>query len=103
MSRSIRRSLCAGVAAIILAVTPFAAIAAGRSYTTGAQISSVRTGSLGERLGLLPSDIVVGMNGRAIGDSADLARALLAWRSAVGTKVEVFRGGRYRHLTMPQD
>jgi serine protease Do len=58
----------------------------------------VRPDSVAARLGLHAEDIVVGMNGRAIGHSADLTRALLAWRRLEGTRVTVFRDGGYREL-----
>jgi len=81
-------------------VSPFAALAAGRTHANGALISSVSAESLAWRIGLRAKDIVVGMNGRPIGDSADLARVLLSWRSASGTKITVFREGRYQQLVM---
>ncbi len=81
-------------------VSPFAALAAGRTHASGALISSVSAESLARRIGLHTKDIVVGMNGRPIGDSADLARVLLSWRSARGTKITVFREGRYEQLVM---
>jgi serine protease Do len=79
-------------------VTPFVAVARGRAYASGALIHDVTPGSVAARLGLREGDIVVGMNGTAIGDSADLARALLRWRTVSGTRFTVFRDGAYRHL-----
>ena len=81
-------------------VSPFAALAAGRSAASGALISSVATNGLAERIGLRRSDIVTGMNGQPVGDSADLARVLLDWRQASGTKITVFRDGHYRQLKL---
>jgi serine protease Do len=81
-------------------VTPLAAVMAGRAYAQGALIGSVSEGSVAQRLGLREGDIVVGMNGRAIGDSADLARVLLGWRSEHGTQVTVFRDGHVRQLML---
>jgi hypothetical protein len=66
-------------------VTPFVAVARGRAYASGALIHDVTPGSVAARLGLREGDIVVGMNGTAIGDSADLARALLRWRTVSGS------------------
>jgi serine protease Do len=79
-------------------VSPFAAVAAGRVYASGALINSVETDGLAARMGVRVRDIVVGINGRAIGDSADMARALLGWRSTDGTTVTVYREGRYQQL-----
>ena len=56
--------------------------------------------SLAAHIGLRQADIVVGMNGRPIGHSADLARLLLSWRSAKGTTLTVFREGRYWQLVV---
>ena len=57
-------------------------------------------GTVAQRLGLRAGDIVVAMNGSAIGDSADLVRVLLAWTDVEHTRVTVFRGGRYVHLRL---
>jgi len=84
-------------------VTPFAAVARGRPYANGAMINEVSPGSVAAGLGLHEGDIVVGMNGRPIGDSADFARALLRWRSVAGTRLTVFRDGEYRHLRQDGD
>lgn len=81
-------------------VPPLAAVAAGRTHASGALISSVATASLAERIGLRTGDIVVGMNGRPVGDSADLALVLLSWHEADRTRVTVFRDGRYQHLRL---
>jgi S1-C subfamily serine protease len=76
-------------------------MAAGRLYASGALVNAVSAESLAARIGLRKRDTVVGMNGRPIGDSADLARALLGWRSTEGTAITVFREGRFRQLVMP--
>ena len=81
-------------------VSPLAAWRAGRADARGAYIGSVAPGSVAERLGLRPGDIVVGMNGRALGDSADFVRALLSWRSLAGTTLTVYREGAYRELRL---
>jgi serine protease Do len=79
-------------------VTPFAALARGRPYADGALINEVAPGSVAARMGLREGDIVVGMNGWPIGDSADFARGLLRWRSVERLRLAVFRDGGYRHL-----
>jgi serine protease Do len=81
-------------------VSPLAAVAAGRAYASGALINAVAVDGLAAQMGLRVTDIVVGMNGRAIGDSADMARALLGWRSAEGTTITVYREGRYQQLRL---
>lgn len=87
--------------AVFQDVPPPAALEAGRADTRGVLVGSVDPGSLAAQLGVEPGDIVVGMNGRAIGQSADLARALLSWRGAAGTRLTVWRGGRFRQLLLP--
>ena len=73
---------------------PLTAWAAGRRETTGAVILSVTRGSLAERLQLRAGDIVTAMNDRAIGGSADLVNALLAWRAVADTRFVVLRAGK---------
>lgn len=75
-------------------VPPLTAWAAGRHETTGALILTVPRGSLAEQLQLRAGDIVTEMNTRAIGGSADLVNALLAWRSVAGTRLVVVRAGK---------
>jgi serine protease Do len=68
------------------------AMARGRSTVQGAMVAIVRRGSLAERMGLKVDDIVLAINDRSIAHSADLARALLAWRQEAGTRIVVMRG-----------
>lgn len=74
-------------------VSPQLAVASGRGTTQGSVVSAVRRGSLAERMGLKPEDVIVAMNDKPVGSSADLARSLLGWRQASGTKLVVLRGG----------
>lgn len=82
-------------------VPPQVALAAGRHYSSGALIKAVSPGSLADALGLRAGDIVVGMNRLPVGDSAELVRLLLAWRSVPGTTMTVYREGRYQQLALP--
>jgi serine protease Do len=68
------------------------AMARGRGTVQGAMVAIVRRGSLAERMGLKVDDIVLAINDRPIAHSADLARALLAWRQEAGTRIVVMRG-----------
>ncbi|WP_428421801.1 PDZ domain-containing protein [Methylibium sp.] len=81
-------------------MTPFTALDARRPYASGARVGAVGIDSLAERIGLQAGDIIVGMNGRPIGHSGDLARALLAWRSVSGTTLTVFREQAYLELRL---
>jgi serine protease Do len=69
------------------------AMASGRGTTQGSVVTTVRRGSLAERMGLQPDDVIVAMNDRPIASSADLARLLLGWRQTAGTRMVVLRGG----------
>lgn len=82
-------------------VSVFTASDAGRSSAGGAMVSEVAAGSHADRLGLRRGDIVTGMNGFAIDDSADLARALLRWNRVETTRMVVWRNGAYRELRWP--
>jgi serine protease Do len=73
-------------------VSPQLAVASGRGTTQGSVVTTVRRGSLAERMGLRPDDVVVAMNDRPIANSADLARSLLGWRQTAGTRLVVWRG-----------
>lgn len=73
-------------------VSPQLALASGRGTTQGSLVTSVKRGSLAERMGLRPDDVVVAMNDRLIASSADLARSLLGWRQPAGTRLMVWRG-----------
>ena len=79
-------------------VSPWVARGAGRSHASGALISDVLPDSRAEHIGLKPGDIVVGMNDWPIGDSADLARRLLAWHALARTRLVIWREGRYQSL-----
>lgn len=81
-------------------LTPPQALSRGRLYADGALIATVHAGSIAERAGLRADDLLVGLNGRAIASSADLARALLRWRVALGTRLVVMRDGRMVELVV---
>jgi serine protease Do len=81
-------------------VPPMTAWAAGRREASGALVLSVPRGSLAEKLRLRAGDIVITMNGRAIGGSAELVAALLAWRTVEGTRFVVLRDGQPLLLTL---
>ena len=79
-------------------VSPPAALAAGRLLADGAVITEVARGGVAQRIGLRVDDIVVGFNGRALADSADLVRSLLEWEKVDGTRLTVYRDGDYVEL-----
>jgi serine protease Do len=77
---------------------PPEAMAAGLARASGAVIRSIERATLAERLGLKANDIVVGLNGQPIGDSADMTMLLLDRPTAAPLRLTVFRGGAYREL-----
>lgn len=81
-------------------VAPPMALLQGQSRAQGALLVGVASGSLAERIGLRGGDVVTGMNGRAVGRSADFARLLLAWRQPLGTQFLVRRGQQLHTLTV---
>jgi serine protease Do len=81
-------------------VSPPAALAAGRLLADGAAIIAVSRGSFAERIGLQVDDIVVGFNGRALADSADMVKSLLEWDTLAGTRLTVYRDGDYIELSV---
>ncbi|TXC65354.1 hypothetical protein FSC37_02310 [Piscinibacter aquaticus] len=52
-------------------VSPQLALASGRGTTQGTVVNAVRRGSLAERMGLKPQDVIVAMNDKPISGSAD--------------------------------
>jgi serine protease Do len=83
-------------------LSPVEALALGRAYAHGALVELVAVHSPAERAGLRSGDIVVGFNGRPVVGSADLALALLSWRQVAGTRITVYRDGRYQQLVLPE-
>lgn len=81
-------------------VSPPVALKAGRPYANGALVRDVKPSGLGHTMGLRVGDIVTAMNDQPVGDSSDLARMLLAWRKVPGTRMVVFREGRYLPLEL---
>lgn len=66
----------------------------GPATTLGAYVGKVRPGSVAERLGLAPGDIITQMNGQLVNNAADLENALskLTWGSHLS--IAVLRGDK---------
>ncbi len=79
---------------------PPEAFAAGMLRASGAVLRSVRAGGTASRLGLRERDIIVGLNGQPVGDSAELARLLLEWRGASSLRATVHRAGGFVELRL---
>ncbi|WP_332671389.1 DegQ family serine endoprotease [Aromatoleum sp.] len=71
----------------------------GLSEPTGALVSNVEPGSPAEKAGLKAGDVVLGVDGTKVKDSADLPRIIGDKRPGTAVKLEVWRDGRSRSLT----
>lgn len=68
--------------------------ASTRGLSPGAYVGGVRPGYAGERAGLQASDIIVEVEGQAIGGADDLERALSRHGRGAVLSVGVLRGGQ---------
>ncbi|TAH41924.1 MAG: DegQ family serine endoprotease [Betaproteobacteria bacterium] len=64
----------------------------------GALVASVDPGSPAEKAGLKPGDVVLGLDGSRINDSADLPRIVGEKRPGTRVRLDVWRDGRSREL-----
>lgn len=75
----------------------------GLDEPRGALVSSVEPGSAAEKAGLQPGDVVLGVDGVRVADSADLPRLIGEKRPGTSVRMEVWREGRSRILTATLD
>lgn len=75
-------------------VTPEIAEAIGAKAGEGALISGVARNGPAERAGLKPGDVVRGINGKAIADSAAMVAATAASPPGSRTKLDIIRAGQ---------
>jgi serine protease Do len=64
----------------------------------GALVASVDPGSPAEKAGLKPGDVVLSLDGKRIGDSAELPRIVGEKRPGTRVRMDVWREGRSREL-----
>jgi len=64
----------------------------GLKEAKGAYVSAVTAGSPAEKAGLLPEDVVLSADGRAIEDSTDLSRYISSKSPGTTVKLELLRG-----------
>ena len=69
----------------------------------GALVASVEPGSAAEKAGLQPGDVVLGVDGKQIGESADLPRVIGEKRPGTRIRMEVWRDGRSRDVVATLD
>lgn len=79
-------------------VSPPAALAAGRTQATGVLIGGLVPDGLAERAGIEAGDIVVGINGRPVADSAGLVRALRLMQNAASADFTIWRDRQFIEL-----
>jgi serine protease Do len=66
----------------------------GLDRPRGALVSSVQSGSPGEKAGLKPGDVVVGVNGHPIERSAELPAIIARVKPGTETELDIWRGGK---------
>ncbi len=65
----------------------------GPAPAGGVRVEDAQAGSLAQKLGLQPGDIITGINGQPINSPGDLARVYGQFNSLVAIRVEVRRAG----------
>jgi len=76
----------------ILPVTEDLAATYGLTEARGAAVTAVTAGSPAEKAGLLPEDVILSADGRAIEDNSDLSRYIASKSPGATVKLEVLRG-----------
>ncbi|TVT52112.1 MAG: DegQ family serine endoprotease [Azoarcus sp. PHD] len=75
----------------------------GLSDARGALIASVDPGSAADKAGLQAGDVVLGVDGIRVADSADLPRIIGEKRPGTKVRLDVWRDGRNREVTAVLD
>jgi serine protease Do len=72
----------------------------GLAKAEGALVGSVEIGSPAEKAGIQPGDVIVGVNGTAVAESADLPRIIGNMSPGDSAKIKVLRQGSTRELSV---
>jgi serine protease Do len=72
-----------------------------REATAGLLVTRVREGGVAERLGIEKGDVVLGVNGEAVGSVATLGNKLDTARQEGGVVLSIGRGGRRYDVEVP--
>ncbi|MBK7238376.1 MAG: DegQ family serine endoprotease [Sterolibacteriaceae bacterium] len=72
----------------------------GLAKAEGALVGSVEIGSPAEKAGLQPGDVIVGVNGASVTDSADLPRIIGNMSPGESANIKVLRQGSARELSV---
>lgn len=69
----------------------------------GALIASIEPGSAADKAGLKPGDVILGVDGNRVGDSADLPRIIGDLRPGTRIRLDVWRDGKNREIAAVLD
>jgi serine protease Do len=83
----------------IQALSPDLADSFGLKKAEGALVSAVESGSPAEKAGIKPGDVIVAVDGRPIGQSADLPRVIGETRPGTRVSIRIWREGGTREVT----
>ena len=83
-----------------ISTDPFTAQAMGVRPGDGVLVTQVKPGSAGAQAGVQAGDVIVGADGRRIGDLDDIRQLLRQFRVGDRVKIEVLRAGKTRTLWM---
>ncbi len=72
----------------------------GLGKAEGALVGSVENGSPAEKAGIQPGDVIVGVNGKPVAESADLPRIIGNMSPGDVAKIKVIRQGSGRELSV---
>jgi serine protease Do len=78
----------------IQSLTPETAESLGISGRRGALVSDVTSGGPAEKAGIRSGDVIVGFNGKAIGDEHELPQAVASTKPGKTVDVRLLRGGK---------
>jgi serine protease Do len=83
----------------IQGVTEELADSFGLDEARGALVSSIEPGSAADTAKLQPGDVILGVNGNPVADSADLPRIIGEMRPGTEIKLEIWRSGKSRIIS----
>src|SRR5580658_4496927 len=72
----------------------------GLDRPRGALVSSVQGGSPGEKAGIKPGDVVLGVNGHSIERSSELPAIIARIKPGTDTQLDIWRGGKQQEVSV---
>jgi len=88
------------IGVVIQEVTKDLAESFGLSKAQGAAVNAVEKGSPAEKAGVEPGDVILGFDGKPVGNSSDLPRIVGATRPGTKITMQVWRKGAARELVV---